>query len=706
MPAQLQFFDMECTTSAPGSILSPFAVTLGPNWQPGDIRVFCQSYMDTYQTLSPNTYQFAPGFTYTSGSDNTFTAQIDKWGVGWRRLVAGDTDKSVAYQYPGSMSAFTAVLFTVRGVDPATNPTISHLTVGATFTSSTAYPVPASTVPSAGTSVIAFWNFPMQLNVAYTATGAAVATPAGWTALVSTPGSGSTYNGFGNSNALIAVAKSFSSSGSTGTVTFAGAPSGTYGGNPTGSLHTGDNLTAFTAERIFFKPAPDVASTAGNATATATATNATFSTSNAVTLPTGSASATAIASTAFNPVDGFWISDQLTLSGAPVTSSVIRWAGSTPAGTSLIVETSINNGASWDAATNNRPIARLRVGDTATTGVIARIRMTRTLATDPPPRVSFLEMQVSTDVGVDELVPVGHGMIDKVTTKAVGGSTGGGSTSSAAGSSAVTSKGGGQTGGGTSIKVHVTDLSRAIKRNVWQMPYTVPSGMNYGDAVTAIVKDRLPSQTDFSISSTARTTPLLVYGMDQGGDPWQDIQELAQAVGFEAFFDPKGVFVFRPVPDPRLGEPVWVFDEDFNPTVVEASRELSDEQTFNDVVVTGQSTSSSNPVSAEAFDNDPSSPTYILGPYGRKTARITFSQITTQDQAQDAANATLFNSLGAADTVTITTVPMPALEPGDVVKINVSNVKANGTYMINSMSTPLSPAESQQLVCFRQSTNT
>jgi hypothetical protein len=165
------------------------------------------------------------------------------------------------------------------------------------------------------------------------------------------------------------------------------------------------------------------------------------------------------------------------------------------------------------------------------------------------------------------------------------------------------------------------------------------------------------------------------------------------------------MFVFRPVPDPRYGVPVWSFDDTDNPSIVEAKRLLSDEQTFNDIVVIGQSSSSQNPVSAEAYDDDPSSPTYILGPYGRVSQRVTFSLITTQDQAQDAANATLYNSLGAAETVTIVVVPMPALEPGDVIQVTTPEVGATGTYYINSMTTSLSPAEPQQLVCFRQSRN-
>jgi hypothetical protein len=438
---------------------------------------------------------------------------------------------------------------------------------------------------------------------------------------------------------------------------------------------------------------------------TDTAAVITPSLSTASTFAIGPASEIDSGGPAYNTLFGYWVSDPLLLPGTPVTASVVRWNATVPANTTLTVETSINNGASWDLATNNFPVARLYEGDTTTRFVLTRITLTRLTAGTTPPKVTSFEMSVSLDASTDEIVPLGHGMIDKVTVKSVAGSSGSGSSTSAPSSSGVIGKGGGQTGGATSIIVHVTDLSRAIKRNVWQEPYTLVAGLNYADAAKAMVLNRLPSQKDFSLSSTTRVLPdVVVYGMNQGGDPWQDIMELAAAIGFEAYFDPSGVFVFRPVPDPTTGDPVWVFDEDSNPLVSEVSRELSDEQTFNHIVVIGQSTSSANAVNAEAFDNNPNSPTYILGPYGQVSERLTFSLITTADQAQDAANAILNNSLGASDTATMTVVPHPALEPGDIIKIKIGNVNVDGNYMINSMTTSLSSADPQQLVCFRQST--
>lgn len=411
------------------------------------------------------------------------------------------------------------------------------------------------------------------------------------------------------------------------------------------------------------------------------------------------------AAQAFAPLSGFRVSDPLVLPGTPVTGSVVRWQATTPAASTVTVETSINNGASWEVATPGGPVPRLRPGDTVTRGVLTRVTLTRANPADPSPRVTFLEVRVSCDAAGDELVPIAHGVVDKVTVKSTADV--GGTSSSAVGGGGATGHGGGQSGGGTSIKVHAVDLSRSIKLNEWEQPFFVPTGITYGEAAELMVRDRLPSQTEFSIASTEHVVQdLLVYGLDQGGDPMQDIIELAEAVGCEVYFDPSGRFVFRAIPDPRYGHPAWEFDERSNPVVTEATRELTDEPVRNYVVVRGEPTASKNPVSAFAFDNDPSSPTYVGGRLGKRVARLTFSLIATKEQAQAAANGVLYNSLGLADTVTITAAPMPALEPGDIVKVAIADVKANGTYLINQVTTPLSPADAQELTCYRQSTKT
>lgn len=408
----------------------------------------------------------------------------------------------------------------------------------------------------------------------------------------------------------------------------------------------------------------------------------------------------------FNTVSGYWVSDPFVLVGNPVTSSMLRWIVTLPAGCALKVETSINFGSSWDTATNNRPIPRLLFGDTSTRYVLVRATLTGP-SLGITPRLRYLSVSIGTDKGVNEWIPIGHALVTKVTSISTGGSTGGGS-SSGAGGAGVTSKGGGQTGGGTTVKVHCVDLAQSIARNKWRQMYTVPANIPASDAMLAMLLDRRPQQQKWRITPTP--TQLVEEGVIFGGqdqsDPWQDFRKFASAYGCECFFDNRGAFVFQPVPDPRTGIPVYRFTTSLNPVVTEAQKELSDEQTINWVVVKGASTSSTNAVQAEAFDNDPSSRTYVLGDWGIVSDVVTFPLAQTTDQCQQIANSILYNSLGAAETVTITHVPVPFLVPGDVIEIDVPNVKASGTYMIQTTAISAHSGMAQVTKAFRQSVNT
>jgi hypothetical protein len=410
----------------------------------------------------------------------------------------------------------------------------------------------------------------------------------------------------------------------------------------------------------------------------------------------------------FNAVAGFWVSDPFVLPGDPVKASQLRWTAEVPAGATLVIETSINGGASWDVATNNRPIPRLKARTAYVRSILIRASFARPTAASASARLLTMTLRVATDASTWEWVPIGHGQIDNTRTTAVAGSSGAGATSSTgSGTSAIISKGGGQTGGGISLRIHCNDLAYPIKRNKWSQPFTIPDGTNYGDAVWLMLTNRMPSlaQGPRRWTSTTRVAPLMVFGAQPGGDPWQDAREVAAAIGYEVFFDNGGVPVFQPVPDPRVGDPVFEFSEDSVRLVAEAEREFDSKATINHYIVIGQSTSSQNAVAAEAYDNDKSSPTYVGGDYGVVTDVITLPNLTTQEDCQSAANAALYNSLGTSDQVTITVVPHWALEPGDIIKIKVSEVRADALYMIQQLATG-SPVEGQQAVCSRQTTST
>jgi hypothetical protein len=252
MTTQLEFFDMSVSVQPPSGYLEPLPVTLGPNWQPNDIRlVFVTGAgSDSKQQTLPMAMSPDPPATFSTAYAVNQTHETH--GVYYRRLQTGDNDSSVAWVKPTSWLWFMFGLLTVRGVDPGTNPTAGTLTgsgrspvsyvTASTDTVDTTATVPSLAVPSAGTMVLFFGNIAAPEQTPWPKWPVAMGCPTGWTNLVATPASGSTYFPYDTNPSIVVVANSYTAAGSTGSVVF---PAGL--GSP-----------AFTGLYTFLTPAPDV----------------------------------------------------------------------------------------------------------------------------------------------------------------------------------------------------------------------------------------------------------------------------------------------------------------------------------------------------------------------------------------------------------------------------------------------------------------
>jgi len=505
----------------------------------------------------------------------------------------------------------------------------------------------------------------------------------------------------GTNDALIEfAAKTYTSAGTTGTINSPFTIS--YFGAPNNQTVT------YSAISIVLSQNPDVTATIGTASETPDAA--------AVLTPTipntqthftiGTATETDAAAELFTPLTGTRVSDPKPISGGPVVSSRISWQASTPApGSTVKVETSINAGLTWQVAINGAAIPNLLPGNTSAPSVMSRATLTRVLVTDASPTVSVLDVDVAVDSSYSEMVSLGTFLITQVDIIESGGTSGGGASGGGSGNG-VTGSGGTSTGGGLSVTLSGIDLSYQVSRNTWDEIFYVPRNTNYADAIEEIIANRLPGLS-FNFASTEHLTQsLFLFGTTQGNDAWQDAQDMATAIGYETYFDPNGVPVLRPIPNPALSPTVWVVEDTANPTMVSYTRSLTDATTYNKVIVQGESTGNAAPVTATAEDLDPASPTYTKGPYGVVTTIFTSALIGTVDQAQQVADALLNLVKGASETVQIDMVPNPAIEPGDVIAVyrtfNGQKI-IQGTFLVNSMSTPLAPGQAQTLVCYRQS---
>lgn len=236
------------------------------------------------------------------------------------------------------------------------------------------------------------------------------------------------------------------------------------------------------------------------------------------------------------------------------------------------------------------------------------------------------------------------------------------------------------------IYVTAADRSRSISRARFEAPYIVPAGTNYGTAIRQLLESRL-SGVETRFAGTNRATPLLVF--DQSTDPWSAAQSMAKALGYSLLFDPYGVAVLEPIPDPSTQEPVWYYDEGPLSMLLDAVNVLDDEPGYNGIVVDAEPTATV-PFHSVVYDTNTSSPTYAAGPYGKVPRFYRSPLITTQAQADSAAAAMLIRERGGSEQVRIATIPHPAHETGDLVHIRADDQGINDNYLLGSFLVPLS----------------
>ena len=246
MAATISFFDMSVSVTPPTGHLEPVPLTLGPNWQPNDIRTLIVAGLavglDQNTAAAPMTPDPPSGFPslYNLAPTPGFSTQ----GVYYRRLSTGDSDTSVTWPKPPGWNNFLFATLTARGCDPGTAPTAGRLT-WSHRRGNPSFAVNSVPVPSAGSMVFLLatladidGGWPVSMGA-----------PTGWTNMVATDKSGATYYSYGVDPSVMVVGKNFASSGSTGTVTV-----------PCGIGHP-----AFVGMYVFFPPAPDVTISLGAA---------------------------------------------------------------------------------------------------------------------------------------------------------------------------------------------------------------------------------------------------------------------------------------------------------------------------------------------------------------------------------------------------------------------------------------------------------
>jgi hypothetical protein len=228
------------------------------------------------------------------------------------------------------------------------------------------------------------------------------------------------------------------------------------------------------------------------------------------------------------------------------------------------------------------------------------------------------------------------------------------------------------------------DLSAIVTDDKFTTPYRVT-----GTIVSAISELIHRSITDAAIVSTITDAPIGSRVFDVEADPWAGCQEIAAAAGAEVFCDADGVFRIATLPDLLTTTPVWAIEAKEGGTYLKASAGMSSAGVNNGWLARGENTSDNvAPVSYLATDNDPNSPTYWGGPYGRRPGFSSSSTLITTGQCQQAAILKLAQAKAPNASGDISSLPNPALEPGDVVRVTHED-GSRELHQVASFSVPL-----------------
>lgn len=221
--------------------------------------------------------------------------------------------------------------------------------------------------------------------------------------------------------------------------------------------------------------------------------------------------------------------------------------------------------------------------------------------------------------------------------------------------------------GGIGISVTGVDRGRLLAEDSFITTAQSLPGATVVAEIIRLIRQTIPAAIITDLTGSTLVARLVSW--EQGTSRWDAIAELALAINAEVYCTPTGAFVIRPVPQITSG-PVWMVDIGETGVIIGGTETWDRELTFNAATARSEPSDGSNPVQATVYDLLASSPTYWNGPFGHRPKPAYSSPLlTTVASCTAAAQTILARSTAPARTVTVSAVPNPALEAGDVVTL-------------------------------------
>lgn len=178
------------------------------------------------------------------------------------------------------------------------------------------------------------------------------------------------------------------------------------------------------------------------------------------------------------------------------------------------------------------------------------------------------------------------------------------------------------------------------------------------------------------------------------GDRESAILSLCQANSLEVFFDRQGMAVLRKIPVlTPTSTPAWQVNAGAAGVMVSADR-TRDRSGLRNVIIASTSATDVYFAPVVKAITDTGDPTCITGPLGYVPEDWSSPSLRNSDQAAAAAVTRLRQRAGAAQTVSLSAIPNPALDSRDVISVQYPQIDPNTPpvvelHILDSLTQPL-----------------
>jgi hypothetical protein len=201
-------------------------------------------------------------------------------------------------------------------------------------------------------------------------------------------------------------------------------------------------------------------------------------------------------------------------------------------------------------------------------------------------------------------------------------------------------------------------------------PYTITPATTIGDGIAALLAYKVrPTRLDTSIPTTDLVTGLVV--IDEQADPSDALKRLATAAGWTLYVDPMGTFVAETEPELDPDQVVATYAEGPGGALIRPRLTGSAENIANTWVVSGEASDNATTAVpwAKVTDDDPTSSSYVRGPYDERPRFISSPLMRTDAQCLLAAKTYRKREGGLGDSVSVVVLANAAEEKGDVLQV-------------------------------------